>query len=96
MCATAVSGRLGSAIPTRSPSPIPFVRSAFASRFESPDSSPKVTRPGDLATVRDHDRDPVSRVALADVDAEVHRAGTRQRKLRYSSSHVMLVIVPAT
>ncbi|MBA3330516.1 MAG: hypothetical protein H0T39_06515 [Actinobacteria bacterium] len=55
-----------------------------------------MTRPGDLATVRDHDRDPVSRVALADVDAEVHRAGTRQRKLRYSSSHVMLVIVPAT
>ena len=29
MCATAVSGRCGSAIPTRSPAPIPRVRSAF-------------------------------------------------------------------
>ena len=28
--------------------------------------------PGDLASVRDHDRDRVARVALADVDAQVH------------------------
>ena len=75
MCATAVSARCGSAIPTRSPSP----HSERGERVREPvrvvGELAEADAAGDLAAVGDEDRDGVARLPLADVDADVDRVG---------------------